>query len=49
MLSRADFELFAWEEEDMKNSNSHVKLIGAPLETAKNLYAELQQLYTDYD
>ena len=50
MLSRADFELFAWKEEDLKNSSSTlVKIIGAPLETAKGLYLELQKRYMDYD
>ena len=45
MLSRADFELFVWEEEDLRNSDPQVKLIGAPLELAKNLYHELQSAY----
>ena len=45
MLSRADFELFVWEEEDLRNSDPQVKLIGAPLEVAKNLYHELQRVY----
>jgi hypothetical protein len=46
MLSRADFELFVWEEEDLRNSDPQVKLIGAPLELAMNLYHELQRSYT---
>ena len=46
MLSRADFELFAWEEDDLKNSDPQVKLIGAPMEVAQDLYPELQRLYT---
>ena len=45
MLSRPDFELFVWEEEDLRNSDPQVKLIGAPLELAKNLYHELQRVY----
>jgi hypothetical protein len=46
LLSRADFELFAWEEEDLRDSDpQQVKTIGAPLETAKNLYPDLQKLY----
>ena len=46
LLSRADFELFAWEEEDLRNSDPlQVKIIGAPLETAKNLYPDLQRSY----
>ena len=45
MLSRADFELFVWEEEDLRNGDPQVKLIGAPLEVAKNLYHELQRVY----
>ena len=47
MLSRADFELFVWEEEDVRNSDPQVKLIGAPLELAKDLYHELQISYTN--
>ena len=45
MLSRADFELFVWEEEDLRNSDPRVKTIGAPLEVAKKLYQELQRSY----
>ena len=46
LLSRADFELFAWEEEDLKDSDPlQIKTIGAPLETAKNLYFDLQTSY----
>ena len=46
MLSRADFELFVWEEEeDLRNSDPQVKLIGAPLEVAKDLYHQLQRMY----
>ena len=45
LLSRADFELFVWEEEDLRNSDPQVKVIGAPLETAKDLYLELQRTY----
>ena len=37
MLSRADFELFAWEE-DLKGCDQRVKVTGAPLELAQNLY-----------
>ena len=48
MLSRADFELFAWEEEDLKDSDPQVKLIGAPLEVAQDLYPELQRSYIIY-
>ena len=46
MLSRAEFELFAWEEEDLMDCDPNVKLIGAPLEVAQNLYPELQESYT---
>ena len=46
LLSRADFELFAWEEEDLKDSDPQVKLIGALLEVAQDLYPELQRSYT---
>ena len=46
MLSQADFELFAWEEEDLMNcTDPQEMVIGAPLETAKNLYPELQRSY----
>ena len=45
MLSRAEFELFEWEEEDIKDQDPQVKVIGAPLEVARNLYPELQQSY----
>ena len=45
MLSRADFELFAWEEEDLKGCDQKVKVIGAPLELAQNLYINLQNMY----
>ena len=46
LLSQADFELFGWEEEDLRNNDPvQVKTIGAPLETAKNLYPDLQTLY----
>ena len=45
LLSRADFELFAWEEDDLKNIDPLAKVIGAPLETSKNLYRELQSSY----
>ena len=45
MLSQADFELFAWEEEDIKDSDPQVQLIGAPLEAAQGLYLELQRWY----
>ena len=45
LLSRTDFELFVWEEEDLRSSDPQVKVIGAPLETAKNLYPELQRSY----
>ena len=50
LLTRADFELFAWEEEDLRNSDPlQVKTIGAPLETAKNLYSDLQRSYITQD
>ena len=52
LLSRADFELFTWEEEDLRNSTSDplkVKTTGAPLETAKNLYHDLQTSYITQD
>ena len=45
MLSRADFELFAWEEEDLKGCDQRVKVVGAPLELAQNLYTDLQSVY----
>ena len=45
LLSRVDFELFAWEQEDLKSCDPLVKVIGAPLEIAKNLYPELQKAY----
>ena len=45
MLSRADFELFAWEEEDLKGCDQRVTVIGAPLELAQNLYTDLQNTY----
>ena len=45
MLSRADFELFAWEEEDLKGCDQRVKVIGAPLELAQTLYTDLQNMY----
>ena len=40
-----DFELFAWEEEDLSDIDPQAKIIGAPLEVAKNLYAKLQRTY----
>ena len=45
LLSRADFELFSWEEEDMVDCDPLAKVIGAPLETSKNLYKALQMSY----
>ena len=45
MLSRADFELFVWEEQDLRDSDPQVKVIGAPLQIAQNLYPELQNMY----
>ena len=45
LLSRMDFELFAWEEEDLSDIDPQAKIIGAPLEVAKNLYAKLQRTY----
>ena len=45
MLSRADFELFVWEEEDLKGCDQRVKVIGAPLELAQSLYTDLQNMY----
>ena len=45
MLSRADFELFVWEEEDLKGYDQRVKVIGAQLELAQNLYTDLQNMY----
>ena len=45
MLSRVDFELFAWEEGDLDGCDPQAKVIGAPLETATNLYPELQRTY----
>lgn len=45
MLSRAEFELFEWEDEDIKDKDPQVKTIGAPLEVARDLYTELQQSY----
>ena len=46
LLSRADFELFVWEEEDLRNSDPRVEVIGAPLEIATELYPELQRMYS---
>ena len=45
LLSRADFELFLWEEEDLRNSDPRVREIGAPLEITTGLYTELQETY----
>ena len=45
MLSRADFELFVWKEEDLKEANPQVKDIGAPLEAAENIYLDIQNMY----
>ena len=45
LLSRADFELFLWEEEDLRNSDPRVREIGAPLEITTDLYPELQRTY----
>ena len=45
LLSRADFELFLWEEEDLRYSDPRVKEIGAPLEITTGLYPELQKMY----
>ena len=46
MLSRAEFELFAWDDEDTKDKDPKVKEIGAPLEVAENLYPELQKSHS---
>ena len=46
LLSRADFELFLWEEEDLRGSSDpRVREIGAPLEIATGLYPDLQKTY----
>ena len=45
MLSRAEFELFVWEEEDLMDSDPQMKVIGAPLEVAQNLYLDIQNTY----
>ena len=45
MLSRAEFELFVWEEDDLKDFDLQVKVIGAPLEVAQTLYPDLQNMY----
>ena len=45
LLSRTDFELFAWNDEDLIDCDPQVKVIGAPLDVAKNLYPELQRSY----
>ena len=45
MLSRAEFELFMWEEEDLRDCDPQVKVIGAPLEVAQNLYLDMQNMY----
>ena len=46
LLSRTDFELFAWDDEDLIDCDPQlVKVIGAPLDVAKNLYPELQRSY----
>ena len=45
MLSRADFELFAWDEEDLNGCDQRIKVIGAPLELVQNLYTDLQNTY----
>lgn len=51
LLSQADFELFAWEEEDLSGScyDPRAKVIGAPLNVSKNLFTELQRLYITED
>ena len=49
LLSRADFELFAWEEDDLRNIDPLAKVIGAPLEISENLYRELQNSYVIKD
>ena len=45
MLSRADFELFVWKEEDLRDTDPRVKDIGAPLEVAEKLYLDIQNMY----
>ena len=45
LLSRTDFELFAWDYEDLIDCDPQVKVIGVPLDVAKNLYPELQRSY----
>ena len=45
MLSRAEFELFVWEETDLKDFDPQVKVIGALLEVSQKLYLDLQNMY----
>ena len=45
MLSRADFELFVWKEQDLRDTDPRVKDIGAPLEVAEKLYLDIQNMY----
>ena len=45
MLCRAEFELFVWEEDDLMDSDLQMKVIGAPLEVAQNLYLDIQNTY----
>ena len=45
MLSQAEFELFVWEEADLKDFDPQVKVIGAPLEVSQKLYFDLQNMY----
>ena len=45
MLSRAEFELFVWEEDDLMDCDPQVNVIGAPLKAAQNLYLDMQNTY----
>ncbi len=44
MHSQANFELLLWRDSDIE-TGPQVKVVGAPLEAAKNLYSDLQNVY----
>ena len=45
LLSQTEFEIFIWDNKDLIDCDPQVKVIGAPLDVANNLYPELQRSY----
>jgi len=44
-LCQPEIELLSWSEEDMR-LHPQAAVLGAPLEAGKDLYPELQKMYT---